>query len=231
MGRIVVIAPPGRVAFFVGILMTILIFANGDLPETAWVKPLLERATLVIAADGGAWHVERLGSRPGIIIGDLDSYPREKIQPGTQIISYPAAKDETDLELALLYALENYDEPIEVIGAFGGRVDQMLANMLLLAHPLALSRPVSLRSQHQTLWLVTNYSEIKGETGDTVSLIPLKGEVLVQETMGLKWPLHNSVLAFGPARGISNALTQPTASLTIAEGYLFCIHTRQTWQR
>lgn len=211
--------------------MTIVIVAHGDLENPEWIKSLLDSATAVIAADGGAWHLDRLGTRPGIIIGDLDSYPQEKIHPDTKIIQHPPDKDETDLELALLYAVEHFDEDIRVIGAFGGRVDQMLANILLLSHPQILSRPVRLLSQYQTIWLATNTTSIEAEVGDTLSLIPLNGDVLVQSTTGLKWPLNNSTLTFGPARGISNVLTQPLATITVANGYLLCIHTRQEWQR
>ena len=55
--------------------MTVLVFANGDLPETAWVRPLLAQAEAVIAADGGLAHVLALGRWPDVVIGDMDSLP------------------------------------------------------------------------------------------------------------------------------------------------------------
>ena len=51
------------------------------------------------------------------------------------IQQHPAAKDETDLELALVYAANNYPGDIYLFGVLGGRLDQTLANILLLTHP------------------------------------------------------------------------------------------------
>ena len=55
--------------------MTTLVFANGDIETYDWLSPYLERATVVIAADGGTRHLLHLGRRPDVIIGDLDSFP------------------------------------------------------------------------------------------------------------------------------------------------------------
>ena len=63
----------------------------------------------------------------------------------------PAAKDETDLELALLLAVERYPEPVVVLGAFGGRLDQHLANILLLTHEVVRDRPVKLVAPYQEM--------------------------------------------------------------------------------
>ncbi len=215
--------------------MTVYLFANGDLPQVGWIRPLLKQATAVIAANGGAAHLYRLGHPPDIIIGDLDSLP-SNVQDWvdtavTRIISFPAAKDETDLELALLYAVANYPDDIAVIGAFGGRLDQTLANILLLVHPDLSARRVELITPYERAWLVTEATKIRGQPGDTVSLIPLGGDVFILETTGLQWTLRNEKLTFGPARGVSNVMLSEEAAVSIESGVLLCIHTQQGWQR
>lgn len=215
--------------------MTTLVFANGDIETYDWLSPYLERATVVIAADGGTRHLLHLGRRPDVIIGDLDSFP-DAAHPwledeAVEVIIYPHNKDETDLELALLHALAHYEDPIQILGAFGGRFDQALGNVLLLAHPALRGRRVELVTEFQHAWLVSDQLDIHGRPGDKVSLIPLGGDVHVQETSGLKWPLQDEVLSIGPARGISNVMTEPLAHIDVTSGHLLCIHTDGTWQR
>ncbi len=215
--------------------MPILIFANGDIEGTDWLRPRLKTASSVIAADGGARHLHQLQHLPDLVIGDLDSLPPEIarwLQEGAVAADhYPREKDETDLELALLHAAAGGDEEIHIIGALGGRLDQTLANILLLAHPALAKHHVQLVTRDQRAWLVTDDTQVNGRIGDTVSLIPIGGDVLVQSTSGLRWPLTDTTLTVGPALGVSNVLTEPTATITVGRGTLLCIHTRQEWQR
>jgi thiamine pyrophosphokinase len=176
-----------------------------------------------------------LGVRPDIVIGDLDSMPleaeRRLAEQGTSFIRRPRAKDETDLELALLYAVDHYSGEIVVLGALGGRLDQTLANILLLVHPVLEDRPVTLVTAFQRAWVIRDTGRIQGVSGDRVSLIPLGGDVLIAETAGLAWPLHGESLVFGPARGVSNVLTAAEATVTVQAGQLLCVHISQAWER
>lgn len=215
--------------------MTILIFANGDIEDYTWVQPYLDEATAVIAADGGAGHVLASGARPDLIIGDLDSFPPERRGEletnGVEFVSYPRAKDETDLELALLHAVRAYHEPLLVLGGLGGRLDQIFANVLLLMHPDLRYRSIRFVTEHQRIWLAHDETEIRGERGDTLSLIPLGGDVHVAVTAGLQWELADEILSFGPARGLSNVMTADVARVAVQSGHLLCVHTKQGWGR
>jgi len=71
---------------------------------------------------------------------------------------------------------------------------------------------------------VTNAAAIDGEIGDTVSLIPLGGDVHLQKTSGLQWPLVDEILTFGLARGVSNVMVQRQATISVVSGTLLCIH-------
>ena len=218
-----------------GGVMSVLLFANGDLEPGDWLEPYLAEATRLIAVDGGLRHLQKVGRLPDLLIGDLDSISAEQLMrieaAGGEIIRFPAAKDETDLELALLLAVERYAEPVVVLGAFGGRLDQHLANILLLTHEAVRDRPVKLVAPYQEMWLIQRECVIKGKPGDTVSLIPLAGDVHVQATAGLAWVLQDEWLRFGPARGISNVMETAEARVAITSGSLLCIHTDGRWQR
>ncbi len=214
--------------------MSSLIFANGDLTPGQWLQSYLGQATRLIAANGGSRHLYQLKQPPDVIIGDLDSLPppiRAWLKTAeTQFISHPTEKDETDLELALLFAAQ-FEQEILVFGALGGRLDQTLANILLLAHPGLRGHQVQLVEPYQRAWLAEEEVIINGRVGDTLSLIPMGGDVTIKQSKGLKWPLQNEILHFGPARGVSNLLVADKASVWVTNGRLLCIHTQQEWQR
>lgn len=208
--------------------MSVLIFANGEMEFIAWTRPFLSQSSQIIAADGGSRHLFRLGVLPDVVIGDMDSLPDEVlawlVEAETEQIRYDPVKDETDLELALLYARQ-FGEEILLFGALGGRLDQMLANILLLTHPALADCSITLVEAYERAWLISGRMGFDGQAGDTVSLIPLGGDVVVKETTGLRWPLIDSVLSFGLARGVSNVMTAVSASVEVASGKLLCIHT------
>lgn len=211
--------------------LTICILANGVIADTGWLSAYLDKCAAVIAADGGLGHLVAAGRWPHVVIGDLDSLPDAALESlterGTTIIRYPEDKNATDLELALLYAAEQYPgATLLVFGAFGGRVDQTLANVLLLAHPQLVDRRVILVEANESAWLVTDRTTIQGRAGDTVSLLPLGGPVHIVATTGLRWPLDDEELAFGPARGISNELVADEVTIQLSDGMLVCIHGR-----
>lgn len=202
-----------------------VVIANGELPLPDVIAARLPSPDLVIAADGGARHCQALSLAPHVIIGDLDSLAPEARsaweQAGVRIIAHPSAKDETDLELALLYALERGAESIVVLGALGGRLDMTLANLLLLTHPRLAAARVEFWHGHQTAWLLRPPGQaIAGQPGDTLSLIPVGGEAVGVLTEGLLYPLRDETLTIGPARGVSNVLTEPAARVTFREGML-----------
>jgi len=208
----------------------VLVFANGMVDEVAWIERYLSRALAVIAADGGIRYPLALGQIPDVLIGDLDSLPEgveDKLPDwDLEIVRYPTAKEETDLELALLLARRRYPEAeLLIVGGFGGRLDQTLGNIALLAHPELIGQPVTFIDEYEAARLITTDITIDGAVGDTVSLIPLAGPATVKETSGLRWPLQNETLTFGPTRGISNEMTSITATVQISEGILFCTHT------
>lgn len=213
----------------------VLIFANGSIEEGEWLQDCLQQASVVIAADGGYRHLRALGVRPNILVGDLDSVPPDALTElesnGTQILRFAEDKDETDLELALLHAAATIDARICVVGALGGRLDQTLANILLLAHPGLVNRDVRLVSCYQQAWLIRDESRIVGRAGDRLSLIPIGGDARIGATQNLAWELANEELIFGQTRGVSNVMTADWASVSVSEGCVLCVHTDREWNR
>ncbi len=203
--------------------MRAIIFANGVLANPTAEAARLRPDDWIIAADGGTHHALAAGVVPQLLIGDLDSVtPMERARletAGSQISVFPARKDETDLELALRFAVKRADEVL-VLGALGGRWDQTLANVFLLA--ACRTCPVRLVDDRQTLLLAP--ARLDGRPGDTVSLIPLAGDAHGVTTRGLEYPLSDSTLRFGPSLGISNVMTGTEAEVSVREGLVLIVH-------
>ncbi|MCJ7717838.1 MAG: thiamine diphosphokinase [Anaerolineales bacterium] len=210
--------------------MKAIIFANGEYCPTK--NPInIQVENLVIAADGGSSHCQTLGTKPDVLIGDLDSTSPNLIKDwqkaGVTVIRHPVRKDQTDLELGLFYAQEEGAREIEVYGAGGGRLDMSYGNLLLLAHK-ELTVDIKLLCGGEEVQVVRegNTVNLIGSPGDTVSLLSLQPGKSRITTKGLEYPLENENLAFGSTRGISNQLTAVQASIRLDSGLLAVIHTR-----
>lgn len=209
--------------------MRAIIFANGTFNDPQRVRELLRPEDLIIAVDGGTRYVWEVGANPQLVVGDLDSLTADEQRrlesAGVEIASFSARKDQTDLELALRRAVSEGASSILMVAALGGRLDQTLANVLLLTLPELRGVDVRIVEGAQEAFLVRDEALIKGQRGDTVSLIPLTGDANGITSKGLEWPLTDDGLRFGATRGVSNVLTEEQASVCVGQGLLLCVVT------
>ncbi|RIK28695.1 MAG: thiamine diphosphokinase [Anaerolineae bacterium] len=210
----------------------IIIFANGDLPDLEKARALLRPDDFILCADGGTRHALALGVKPNLILGDMDSVGKEMLKKlqddGVEIELFPRDKDETDLELALNKALELNPDEIIIAAALGGRTDQTLANIALISNTQYAIRNIRLDDGVEEIFLCRAQAEVRGRSGDLVSLIPWGEPVHGVQTENLKWRLNGETLYPDKSRGISNEMTNNIASIKIKSGLLLIIHTRQS---
>jgi thiamine pyrophosphokinase len=211
-------------------LQRIIIFANGQLPDLEKARLLLQADDYVICADGGTRHALALGVRPSLIVGDMDSADKAQLQMlqngGAALELFPRDKNETDLELAILRAIELEPKQITIVAALGGRLDQTLANLTLLADPRLASIDVRLDDGVEEAFLCRDQAQVRGQSGDLVSLIPWQGAVAGVQTENLRWPLRHETLYPDRTRGVSNEMLGETASIAIDSGLLLIVHRR-----
>jgi len=191
----------------------------------------LDRADLVVAADGGAATLDGLGRRPDRLIGDLDSVNAELVarleRAGVPVERHPTDKEATDTELALRAAVGAGATEIVLLGALGGdRLDHELANLLLLADPgLAASAIRVARGPTIVRALNAGTLVLEGAPGDLVSLLPVGGDAIGVTTTGLRWALAGAVLRVGVSRGISNEILATPATVALERGTLLVVET------
>jgi thiamine pyrophosphokinase len=188
-------------------------------------------ADLLVAVDGGAEALSRVGLTPALLVGDLDSITvrtREALEGrGVEVVMLSTAKDETDTEAALRLLIARGVDDIVVYGALGGpRLDHLVGNLLLLSSPwLAGVRVRMVDDRHEAL-LIRGDSTFAGTPGDIVSLLPLTPAVEDVRTEGLLYPLDGEILYQAATRGVSNTMVGAEARVTHGSGVLLMIHYR-----
>ncbi len=211
--------------------MQILIFANGPKLSSSALKELLPQADFIIAADGGANNCEILQLTPDILIGDLDSIENDVLkkyqQQGVEIKRFSPHKDATDLELALDEAQSKHAEHIWITGGLGGRWDMSISNIMLAAAAKYADMKLSFLTHDSSLHILQpgQTYHFESAAGQTVSLLPLRGDVSGVTLYGFKYPLDDATITFGSSLGISNVTTARKASITHDQGILLYIQT------
>jgi thiamine pyrophosphokinase len=207
-------------------MRTVVAVAGGD-PVPSHVATTLPRDAHVIAADSGLSIALALGLTVDLVVGDLDSVdPRTLARAraaGVAVEEHPAAKDLTDLALALDAAVVHGAERVVVVGGHGGRLDHLLANALLLASPVYAAVEVVGRMGEATVHVVRSVTHLAGTPGELVSLLPVHGAVTGVTTHGLLYPLHEEDLPSGSSRGVSNEFAEPEARVEVATGVLLAV--------
>jgi thiamine pyrophosphokinase len=169
-----------------------------------------------------------LGLRVDLVVGDFDSARPDAVAAavadGADVESHPVDKDATDLDLALdAAARRGATRTIVVGGAGSDRIDHVLANSGVIAAERHVAVGPEWWVGPARVWPVRDRRIITGRTGDTVSIIPVAGEVIVSTT-GMRWPLQRDTLAFGSSRGVSNQMTATTATVEVHSGIALVAH-------
>lgn len=213
--------------------MRVVVVASGEVDATD--ARHFDTAELVIAADGGATSLDRVGRRPDVLVGDLDSSDEALVArlaaAGTRVERHPAAKDASDAELALRTAIDAGASDVVLAGATGGeRLDHALANVLLLASGWLDGRDVRISRGPATVRVARagRVLELEGQCGDLVTLLPLAGDASGVTTVGLRWPLAESELRMGTTLGLSNEVVATGATVSVGAGLLLVVETERS---
>jgi thiamine pyrophosphokinase len=209
-----------------------IVVAGGDAAQEDAAR--LADADVVIAADSGAEWLDACGTRPDVLVGDMDSIDPGLLErlgnDGVTIERHAADKDASDAELAVERAVADGAEDVVILGALGGgRLDHELANMMLIADGrwrglrLEIVRGgTTARAAHGGERL-----ELRGAVGDLVTLLSVNGDTWGVRTEGLRYPLAGESLGLGRSRGLSNQVEQPPASVSLERGTLLVIEQRK----
>lgn len=203
-----------------------IIFAGGDFSAEMDLKDILLTNSIVVCADSGYDSALKAGVRPDVIIGDMDSV-ESSLPDGIKQIKLKCEKDDTDTEAAIDYLASLGCGEIILLGALGGRVDHMLANIMLISYAERKGVKLIIKTEDTEIFSVVDSVEISGEKGDILSLIPVLGGAEGVTLKGLKYTLEDAKLEVGKTVGISNEFIENKAKITVKEGLLIAIKVKR----
>jgi len=181
-----------------------LLVANASLRWHPRLAAMATSAQPLLAADGGANHLARLGLRPTAVVGDLDSISTDtRAWLGEECMIDRPEQDRTDLDKALEYGFDELGiRNLKVLAALGGRTDHDLGNLGLLAR-LAMGDRLTYEAADQTVLAVAGEASLAANPGETWSFWTFDPTVRVT-VEGVRWPLDNLSIDAGNRPSISN---------------------------
>jgi thiamine pyrophosphokinase len=205
------------------------IFLNGAPDSTGLIRTVVDRADLIVAADGGARYALVAGIVPDLVVGDMDSLgedlAREVEGRGASLERHPARKDKMDGHLAVLAARKRGATAADFLCADGGKPGAAFAvpHILLAAERLGLRSTVV--ADWGRMFVIEDGSRmVEGATHDSVSVFPLSGPAAGVTLEGMGYPLTNADLGPGDTLGFHNELIGRRAKISVESGALLVVH-------
>lgn len=180
---------------------------------------------VVIAADGGYRHTQKLGITPDIILGDFDSLG---FIPAAANV-FPAEKDDTDAMLAVRHGLSLGYRDFLLYGSLDGpRLDHTVANFQTLQF-LCDRGAFGILAGIHTMAAVVQNGTLCFPAGceGTVSVFCLGRDASGVTLKGLYYPLENGTLTAGFPLGVSNHFIGREVRITVKSGSLLLLWDRK----
>ena len=185
--------------------------------------PEVREGDFLIAADRGYDALRRAGIAPDLIMGDFDSlgYTPE----GENVLPHSPIKDDTDLLLAIRWAMERGWRCFVIYGALGGkRLDQTVASFQTLRFLADHGAKGRLVGDGWNVALLQNAALRFPETASGWLSLFVSGEEARGVTLrGLKYELTDAALTCGMPLGVSNEFLGCEARIAVADGALFVL--------
>ena len=185
--------------------------------------PRPEDGDLLIAVDAGFASLERLGLRSDRVMGDFDSLGHVPDHPDVE--THSPIKDDTDLMLAVRWALAQGWRRFRIYGALGGkRLDMTLASLQTLRFLAEHGAKGLLVGDGWNVTLLQNGAlrfpkEAQGWLSVFCSGDRARGVTL----RGLKYTAEGAELTCAFPLGVSNEFLGAEALVQVADGSIFVL--------
>ncbi|WP_188454434.1 thiamine diphosphokinase [Virgibacillus oceani] len=213
-------------------MTAIAIVGNGPielLPDLTLYREIID---LWIGADRGAYTLVENQIIPDYAVGDFDSisvHEKEQIQKYARNFSeYPAEKDQTDLEIAILKAYELNPDTIYLLGVTGGRIDHELINIQTLYSINKNNIKGIIADKNNQLEMVNpgKYQITFNENYPNISFVPFTENIEGLTLEGFYYPLADQTISWGSTLCISNKLLLKNGTFSFSKGILLLIKSR-----
>lgn len=209
-----------------------IILANGKPPKKKIFRYFQKLGyQTLICADGGANSALKMQLDPDFIIGDLDSISDEalkRFRNSAKIIRLKRQND-TDVEKCLKYAIKNKFDDVLLLGATGNRLDHTFCNLGIVLKFFPQIN-ISLVAENSFLKPFERNVNLKTHPGETISIYGISQKTKIT-SVGLKYELKNSTMAFGVKESTSNVAKKRIIKLNITDGIVFVIRDVNTMMK
>lgn len=198
------------------------------LPDLAQYKT---KNALWLGVDRGVFTLLSCGIVPEFAFGDFDSVSKkewEQIEKKVKNLhTFEPEKDETDMELALNWALEQKPKKIHIFGATGGRLDHFFGNVQILLKPelknLATEIEIIDVKNHLFVKYPGHYSIEEKRERKYISFVPMTPSLSGLTLKGFKYPLTDCHIYQSSTLCISNELVSKVGTFSFSEGIVLVI--------
>ncbi len=174
----------------------------------------------VIAVDGGLAHLDSIGRKADLALGDFDSlgYTPKNIRAA----KFSSHKDASDMELALKRTKSMHQSDLYIYGGLGGRLDHTLANLQTCALYSEQGLSITMIGNTEAVSFITGPDtlEIPALEEGTVSVFSMSDKAHGVFERGLVYELDDATLTNRTSLGLSNEFTGEAAMIGVEKGTL-----------
>jgi thiamine pyrophosphokinase len=202
-------------------MRTCIIFCAGEFDSLA--APV-GQDDLVIAADGGLRHTQKLGIAPDVVLGDFDSLGY--VPEGSTV--FPVEKDDTDAMLAVRRGLElGYRDFVLYGGMDGPRLDHTIANLQALCFLACQGASAHLVGVDYTATVIKDEKvTFLPDCEGIFSVFCLGSDALIT-IQGAKYNVDRTAFTAALPLGVSNQFIGTAAQITVHSGTAIVIYDKK----
>lgn len=215
--------------------MSKTVIISGGMLDEGFAEKVLEAnpEAYIIAVDKGFEYLYNHKIEPQYIVGDFDSIDPKVIdyyrkETNIPIREYNPVKDATDTEIALRLGITLGSKEMILLGATGGRIDHLWANVQTLSVACDAGVNACILDEKNKIW-VTNKSCVlkKSEAyGPYLSVFSLEGEIYDFSLEGTKWPLNHHDLMPCDSLTVSNQFVDDEVKISFVNGRIVIMETK-----
>lgn len=203
-----------------------VIIGAADINNYEVLKQKLNKDDFIVCADGGQKHLESLGVKADLYLGDFDS--SEKPHTDTETLVYPVEKDDTDTLIAVKEGLKRGCRSFLILGGTGGRMDHTFANIQTLLFAEKHGASAALADDRNFAFILRNDTAyIEKNEGEKVSAFAFDSAVSGVTFEGFHYPLKNASLFSHFPLGVSNYIEADRGKITVKKGTLLIILSKE----
>ena len=199
-----------------------VIAGGADIGNYDLIRGELRPDDYMIYCDSGLKHMEPLGRKPDLIIGDFDSHADPHL--AVETITLPHEKDDTDTVFAAKEAVKRGFDEFLLIGVAGLRLDHTLGNIYILLWLDSLGKKARIIDDFSEMEMVSSEPAAVSDKYPYFSLLNISGCAKGISVTGAKFPLKDAEITCDYQYGVSNeVLPGGEAVITVKEGRLLLI--------